>query len=91
MKKRDRAYEINNGPSYLIIDDFIESIVEKDAEKTSGGDLLRESRKEAEAMVEKACKSEKQKNKNRCDAIVGLTELMQSDGTYGDQALRILA
>ena len=59
MKKRDRAYEIKNGPSYLIIDDFAESIVEKDAEKASGVDLLRESRKEAEAMVEKACKSEK--------------------------------
>ena len=52
MKKRDRAYEINNGPSYLIIDDLVESIVNDD-------DLLRESRKESEAIVEKACRSEK--------------------------------
>ena len=52
MKKRDRAYEINNGPSYLIIDDLVESIVDDD-------DLLRKSRKEAEALVEKACRSEK--------------------------------
>ena len=82
MRKRDKAYQIKNGPSYLIIDDFIESIVEKDDETKGGGDaLLKESQKEAEAMVQTACGEGK---KNRCDVIVGLMELMETDGTHGD-------
>ena len=67
MRKTDRAYENKNGPNYLIFDDFNEQIQDDN--------LLKECREEAQTMVQTACKGERLQ-RNRCDAIVSLTDIM---------------